>query len=106
MTDEASQEARRPPPADVRWMIHDVTIGALAGFTTGFVAGLFCLQVIDHIAVPWTVATIGAVVGARWLVGAARQGTGMLARRLVAWVLFGLATTFLVMLMVAIATFE
>ncbi|HEY5727815.1 MAG TPA: hypothetical protein VIV08_04310 [Acidimicrobiia bacterium] len=87
-------------------MIHDVTIGALAGFTTGFVAGLFGLQFIDHTAVPFTVATIGAVIGARWLVGAGRQGTAMLARRLVAWVLFGLATTFLVMLMVAIATFE
>ena len=104
MTD--AQEAPRQPPADVRWMIHDIAIGALAGFTGGFVAGLFGMQVIDHIAVPFTVATVGAVIGARWLLGAARRGTGVAVRRVVAWLVLALATTFLVMLMVAIATFE
>jgi hypothetical protein len=104
VTDEA--QARRPPPRDVRWQIHDIAVGSLAGLTVGFVVGLFGLRWVDSLAVPWIVAVAGAVLGAYWLLASARRGTGIGLRRVIAWAMLALATTFLAMLMVAIATFE
>lgn len=99
-------EERPGPPPDVRWLIHDGVIGALAGFTVGYVAGIFALRLVDHPTVPFAVAAIGAAAGIRWLLGGSPQDTGITLRRVVAWLLFALATAFLVLLFVAIANFE
>ncbi len=48
----------------------------------------------------------GAVLGAYWLLASARRGSPSGLRRVVAWAMLAMATTFLAMLMVAIATFE
>lgn len=90
----------------MRWLIHDGAIGALAGFTVGYAAGIFALRLVDHQAVPFAVAAIGAAVGIRWLLGGSPQDTGITVRRVLAWLLFALATTFLVLLFVAIANWQ
>jgi len=99
-------DERRSPPADVRWVIHDGAVGALAGFTVGYAVGIFALRLIDHPVVPFVVAAIGAVIGVRWLLSVTDETTGITMRRVIAWVLLVLATTFLVLLFVAIANFE
>lgn len=96
---------RAPNPAAPR-LIHDLTAGSLSGFTAGFVAGLFLLRLVDHIAVPFASAFAGAVLGARLLVRHGGKRSGVTLGRVLAWVVFVLATTFLVLLYAALADLQ
>jgi hypothetical protein len=79
----------------------------MAGLAVGYVVGIFiAVRFLDHPAVPFVVGAIGATVGVVWLLRSAAGGRPMTLRRVVAWVLLVLATAFMVMLAIAIATFE
>jgi len=99
------QAASGPPDQRVGWFLHDAAIGGGAGTVVGFIAGLFALRLVESIAVPFTLAAVGALVGAVLLVRAGRDRNGITASRLLAWVLFGAGAGFLYLLYQALENF-
>lgn len=86
--------------------IHDLVVGALAGFFGGFVLGLFMLRLIDQIAVPFTVGVIGSIAGGAALERHGRTRAGITVWRVVAWVVLVLAVGFITLLVQAIEDFS
>lgn len=107
MADDVSIEVadQEPPDLSVGWAIHDVAIGGAAGLVLGFVAGLFGLQVIDSVVVPFVLAGVGAIGGALLLVNRGRGRNGITFLRASGWLVFGLGAAFLWLLFQAIANF-
>jgi hypothetical protein len=86
--------------------IHDVLVGALAGFFAGFVLGLFMLRLVDLIAVPFTVGVLGSIVGGAGLERRGRTRPGVIGWRIAAWVVLVLAVGFIALLVQAIDDFS
>ncbi len=85
--------------------IHDILVGAFAGFFAGFVLGLFMLRILDQIAVPFTVGVVASVAGGAALERHGRLRSGVTVWRIVAWLTLVLAVGFIALLLQAIADF-
>jgi|GEM_PF-7100716 len=86
--------------------IHDIGVGALAGFFGGFVLGLFMLRLVDWIAVPFTIGVLGSIAAAAALERHGRHRSGPTPWRIAAWVVFLLGSGFVVLLVQAIRDFS
>lgn len=86
--------------------IHDITVGALAGFFGGFVLGLFMLRLVDQIAVPFTIGVVGSVVAGAALERHGRSSAGITGWRVVSWGVLVFSVAFIALLVQAIDDFS
>jgi len=106
-----NQDSLGTPPvlrsAPIWWRVHDVTVGLLAGFGVGVIAGLFATRLIDTTVIVAIGGAVGAILGviAVWR---SRRGDGgfVNATVVIAWVLLVGSAFFLTALVLAIANFE
>jgi hypothetical protein len=86
--------------------VHDIAVGALAGFFGGFVLGLFLLRLVDQIAVPFTIGVMSSVVAGAALERHGRGRRGITGWRVVVWCVLVLAVGFIALLVQAIDDFS
>lgn len=86
--------------------IHDIGVGALAGFFGGFVLGLFMLRLVDQVAVPFTVGVVCSIAAGAVLERHGRTRSGVTAWRVVAWTVLVLAVAFIALLVQALSDFS
>lgn len=88
------------------WRVHDVIVGALAGFGAGAVGGLFAMRLVDTPAMPLTLGAVGATLGVIALFWSRDERGFLNPAVVIAWVVLVLSAGFITLLAVAIANFE
>ncbi len=107
MTAEPPNAIVAPSPVPVWWRVHDLTVGILAGFGVGVIAGLFATRLLDTNVIVAVGGGLGAILGALALWRSRRQPGGFVnAIVIIAWVLLVVSALFLTLLVVAILNFE
>lgn len=89
------------------WWVHDVTVGLLAGFGVGSVAGLFLNRLVENNVVVLVCAVLGSMAGITILVQNHRDAGRFLSGVVVvSWLLLLLSAGFLGLFIWAILNFE
>jgi hypothetical protein len=89
------------------WWLHDITVGLLAGFGVGTIAGLFLNRLIENNVVVLVCAILGAAAGIYVLTQNHRESRRFLSGIVVvSWVLLLLSAGFLALFIWAILNFE